>query len=496
MGSIQQEQLNRFFEAISNSKLVSELSQLTVAPDAQHWVGIQKGSNDAEKISIETLRGAIGSYNPNNNTPNLSDGNSLEKTSYIVSEYGLKNFGSGLIELFGDDVIEYRNGKWGRILNAQSLLNYYTKNEVDLLLPVWRDTEIGFPAEGSENVLYIEKEFGGFYKWLDSTEEYKLLQKPKAITDVLGYIPVDQGGNTIDTGQTLRDAIDANENEITENTDARHSHLNKPTLDNFGEDVNGLPTYNGVKVDTTIAQRDVYDGLNSTDNTISLAANRGKELKDVQDSQQTAINLNTVKETNIGHPLVETAVPINALFTDNDTVYTHPATHPATIINQTSSYRFVTDAEKATWNGKEPLNVAPIADDKVAVFNSDGSKRYEDYGGGGSSLLTKTKTYTSGAQTITADFDIVQVSSLVVGNSFLQEGTQFTVSGAVVTITDTLTSGAVIQLKYWKANAVNATNYTKAEADSQFAKSIEISQEGYQSLVDNGNLEQAFYFTT
>jgi len=286
------------------------------------------------------------------------------------------------------------------------------------------------------------------------------------------------------------------QNEVTNNSDARHSHLNKPTLDNFGENVNGLPTYNGVKVDTTIAQRDVYDGLNSTDNTISLAANRGKELKDVQDTQQTAINLNTAKETNIAHPLVETAVPINALFTDNDTVYTHPTNHPATIITQTSSYRFVTDAEKATWNGKEPLNVPPIADNKVAVFNSDGSKRYEDYGGAGASLLTKTKTYTGGAQTITADFDIVQVSSLVVGNSFLQEGTQYTVSGAVVTITDALTSGAVIQLKYWKANAVNATNYTKAEADSQFAKSIEISQEGYQSLVDNGNLEQAFYFTT
>ena len=119
-----------------------------------------------------------------------------------------------------------------------------------------------------------------------------------------------------------------------------------------------------------------------------------------------------------------------------------------------------------------------------------------DYGGAGASLLKKTKTYTGGAQTITADFDIVQVSSLVVGNSFLQEGTQFTVSGAVVTITDTLTSGAVIQLKYWKANAVNATNYTKAESDSQFAKSIEISQAGWQLLKDNGNLENAFYFTT
>ena len=245
------------------------------------------------------------------------------------------------------------------------------------------------------------------------------------------------------------------QSEVTDNTDARHSHLNKTTLDSFGENVNGLPTYNGVKVDTTIAQRDVYDGLNSTDNTISLAANRGKELKDVQDTQQTAINLNTAKVGNVAHPLVETAVPVNALFTD-------------TIYDDSDVVKTVN-------------NIVPDANGDVTI---------------GSSLLTKTKTYTSGAQTITADFDIVQVSSLVVGNSFLQEGTQYTVSGAVVTITDTLTSGAVIQLKYWKANAVNATNYTKAETDSQFAKSIEISQAGWQILKDAGTLENAFYFTT
>jgi len=137
----------------------------------------------------------------------------------------------------------------------------------------------------------------------------------------------------------------------------------------------------------------------------------------------------------------------------------------------------------------EPLNVPPIADNKVAVYNLDGSKRYEDYGGGASSLLKKTKTYTSGAQTITADFDIVQVSSLVVGNSFLQEGTQYTVSGAVVTILDTLTSGAVIQLKYWKANAVNATNYTKAESDGLLANKLNKTTE-IQAFV---SLTQADY---
>jgi len=89
-------------------------------------------------------------------------------------------------------------------------------------------------------------------------------------------------------------------------------------------------------------------------------------------------------------------------------------------------------------------------------------------GSGGASLLSKSFTYTSGAQTFTADFDIVQVGNILVGGTPLQK-TQYTVSGAVVTILDTLTSGAVIELNYWKANAVNATNYTKAESDSLLA---------------------------
>ena len=251
-------------------------------------------------------------------------------------------------------------------------------------------------------------------------------------SQVLTNVPA--GAVFTDTDTVYDDT--AIQSEVTDNTNARHTHLNKPTLDNFGEDVNGLPTYNGVKVDTTIAQRDVYDGLDSLDNTISLSANNGKVLKDVQDTQQTAINLNTAKETNIGHPLVEKAVPVNALFTD--TVY-----DDSDVVKTVNS-------------------IVPDANGDVTI---------------GSSLLTKTKTYTSGAQTITADFDIVQVSSLVVGNSFLQEGTQYTVSGAVVTITDTLTSGAVIQLKYWKANAVNATNYTKAESNSKFADKLDKTSE-------------------
>jgi len=46
----------------------------------------------------------------------------------------------------------------------------------------------------------------------------------------------------------------------------------------------------------------------------------------------TAVALNTAKVSNVDHPLVETAVPTGALFTDTDTVYSHPAEHAISVI--------------------------------------------------------------------------------------------------------------------------------------------------------------------
>ena len=45
---------------------------------------------------------------------------------------------------------------------------------------------------------------------------------------------------------------------------------------------------------------------------------------------------------------VNADVPAGAKFTD--TIYSHPATHPASMIVEDSTRRFVTDAEKAVWN--------------------------------------------------------------------------------------------------------------------------------------------------
>lgn len=51
---------------------------------------------------------------------------------------------------------------------------------------------------------------------------------------------------------------------------------------------------------------------------------------------------------------LDKSVPSNAVFTD--TVYTHPDSHPATMITQDNTHRFVTDAEKTVWNGKAPAS--------------------------------------------------------------------------------------------------------------------------------------------
>ena len=69
-----------------------------------------------------------------------------------------------------------------------------------------------------------------------------------------------------------------------------HNHTNSSILDGLGQNASNELTFNGNDVDTVIAQRDVYNGLDSQDTSISLSAAQGKVLKDVQDTQQTKLD--------------------------------------------------------------------------------------------------------------------------------------------------------------------------------------------------------------
>ena len=67
-------------------------------------------------------------------------------------------------------------------------------------------------------------------------------------------------------------------------------------------------------------------------------------------------------------------VPSGAKFTD--TVYTHPVNHPASIITQTEEARFVTDAEKSTWNAKSNL---ALGDTSSTAYRGDRGKAAYDH---------------------------------------------------------------------------------------------------------------------
>ena len=56
--------------------------------------------------------------------------------------------------------------------------------------------------------------------------------------------------------------------------------------------------------------------------------------------------------------------------------YSHPANHPASIITQDASNRFVTDTEKATWNGKGTSNLALGTTSATAYRGDYGNTAY------------------------------------------------------------------------------------------------------------------------
>ncbi len=66
--------------------------------------------------------------------------------------------------------------------------------------------------------------------------------------------------------------------------------------------------------------------------------------------KQVKVN-NAVNADTVNGKTVESNVPSNAKFTD--TIYTHPSTHPASMIIESTSRRFVSDTEKSTWNSNK-----------------------------------------------------------------------------------------------------------------------------------------------
>lgn len=126
-----------------------------------------------------------------------------------------------------------------------------------------------------------------------------------------------------------------------------------------------------------LAKADV--GLGSVDNTTD--AN-----KPVSTAQLTALN------GKVDDAQVLTNVPAGAKFTD--TVYSHPANHPASVITQDTSNRFVTDTEKGTWNGKangsHTHTKSQITDMPTALSQFTNDAGYVTSAGSGAKIATNS----------------------------------------------------------------------------------------------------------
>ena len=64
---------------------------------------------------------------------------------------------------------------------------------------------------------------------------------------------------------------------------------------------------------------------------------------------------------------MQTDVPVDAKFTD--TVYSHPTSHPASMITESSTKRFVSDSEKSTWNSKSDTDTVTTVNGKTGAIS-------------------------------------------------------------------------------------------------------------------------------
>jgi len=152
---------------------------------------------------------------------------------------------------------------------------------------------------------------------VDNSEHINNTNNPHAVTKY--HIGLDNVDNTSDIDKpistdvqfalnekaplvhthNLADLSERSYNSLTDKPDV-HDHSNKSILDGLGINDDGNLTYNGNEVDTVVAQRDVYDGLDSTDSTVSIAASQGPVIVSMINSKEDTFEKNTAFNKNFG----------------------------------------------------------------------------------------------------------------------------------------------------------------------------------------------------
>lgn len=187
-----------------------------------------------------------------------------------------------------------------------------------------------------------------------------------------------------------------------------------------------------------------------------------------------------------------------------DTVYTHPANHPPSIIVQDASNRFTTDAEKAAWNAKQAaLGFTPATAAQGAL--ADAALPSASYTA--ADVLTKVKTVDGAGSGLDADLlDGQQASafataaanitdhSIVRGNGGAK-GIQG--SGVLVDDSNNLTGIAAATLSGLLTLSAGQIKFPAAQNASADANTLDDYEEGTWTPIDSsgGGLSFSGYST-
>ena len=138
--------------------------------------------------------------------------------------------------------------------------------------------------------------------------------------------------------------------------------------------INSKPTSTVANIDDSVSKRHAHSNITTLDKIVAsgeqgsfdlskfvteselVELGNGDMQKSVYDKNNSGIVDNSEKVNGF---TVQTDVPVGAKFTD--TIYTHPSTHPASIIVESATKRFATDAEKLIWNGKSKISIGRLA---------------------------------------------------------------------------------------------------------------------------------------
>lgn len=243
---------------------------------------------------------------PSNHTHTENEITDLDKYTKLEIDGALSGKANSVHSHFESDIVD---------------LDKYTKAEIDAILDGKVDKVDGKGLSTNDFTTSDKNKLDSLSEnaSLDYTSIQEALNNHKTSSDHDGRYYTKTDLDTILSGKADKTVVSG--------------HINSSTIHVTQDDKDTWNTVSN-KVDNSRVLTDVPAGAKFTDTITTINGKTGAISKE---------------------DIVALGIPAQ------DTVYIHPANHPASIITQDSNNRFVTDVEKNKWNGKADVSDIPVS---------------------------------------------------------------------------------------------------------------------------------------